>query len=130
MKTLACIALLLCVISMAGCQTKTVDDLRIQNQQNLRSVEVGMSQLDVMKIMGDGCVTAFRDTGLGRPALPAACNPYKVESIIAGNTAYEVLFYVVEKKVDDAAVTDDELLPMFFEDDILKGTGHSFLKCQ
>ena len=129
MKLLASTILIVGIVVIAGCQTRTVDDLRIENQQNLTSIEVGMSKLDVMKTMGDRCVKAFRDTGLGRPALPAACNPYKVEAITVGGTDYEVFYYVVEKKADDAAVTDDELLPMFFEDDVLKGMGHNFLKC-
>ena len=120
-----CLILSVVVLCLFGC--RSVNCLRLDNQENIMKLSVGMSKGDVMKIMGTECVDAFRHTGKGRPPLPAACNPYKTETQNVDGKSYEVLYYVTDQMKDDGAITDDELTPLYLQNDKLIGWGRNFL---
>ena len=112
------------VLFLFGC--RSVNCLCWDNQSNMMKLSVGMSKGEVMDIMGTECVSAFHNTGKGRPPLPAACNPYKTETQSIDGKIYEVLYYVTNQMQDDGAITDDELTPLCLQNDKLIGWGRDF----
>ncbi|MBW2578417.1 MAG: DUF3192 domain-containing protein [Deltaproteobacteria bacterium] len=55
-------------------------------------------------------------------------NPYKTEANrTTDGTSVEILFYYIDQREFDNAITDDELAPIVIEDGVLAGWGWNFL---
>lgn len=99
------------VFACAGSQ----EQMRTKNRENLLRLSLGMEKFEVLQIMGTQTVDYTN-------------NPYKVETPLGrdGNL-YEVLFYNTEQKNKDHVITDDELVPLVFNNNTLVGWGWAFL---
>jgi hypothetical protein len=94
---------------------------------NLNKLSIGMSQQQVMEIMGEGkCEDSFTN-GPRKEIYKSATNPYKKEILEGNSKVFEVLYYYTDIKSNGRAITDDELTPLVFDDGKLIGWGWSFL---
>jgi len=118
---------LLCML-IGGCGTG-LEQLRLENQQNLVKLSIGMTKQEVMGTMG---YKTASDDYLGRvyytpKSVLSASNPYRTEILQGKEKTFEVLYYYTDVKKDDGAITDDELTPLVFDNGKLIGWGWSFL---
>ena len=108
------IGILLLIVSLVGC-VAAQEQMRTKNRENLLHLSRGMQKFEVLQIMGTQTVKNIN-------------NPYKVETPMGKDgTLYEVLFYHTESKNKDGIITDDELIPIVFDDNKLMGWGWAFL---
>jgi hypothetical protein len=112
MKKLGVILLL--VLMVWGCGS-SLEQLRTRNRENLLRLSLGMSKFDVLQIMGTETVESVN-------------NPYRVETPKGKDgELYEVLFYHTDKKKKSDLISDSELTPIVFKDNVLIGWGWAFL---
>ncbi len=136
----ACFTCLL-VVSLLGCST--LGGVRARNRENLRKLELGMSKIEVLTVMGTKTKTCYDPDylllipftlGLALPwALAEAkrvTNPYKTETLESptGHGCFNVLYYYTNMEEQDGVITDDELTPLVLENGKLIGWGRSFLE--
>jgi len=57
----------------------------------------------------------------------AVKNPYRQENYSKNSKEYRIYYYYTSLQKPDGLITDDELTPFIFEDDILIGKGFDFL---
>ncbi|HIJ72231.1 MAG TPA: DUF3192 domain-containing protein [Planctomycetes bacterium] len=122
-------ALFLIVLVLAGGCGTGLERLRVENQQNLLTLSVGMTKKEAMDAMG--YKTASNDY-IGRAyytskSALSATNPYRSEIMQGKDKIFEVLYYYTDVKSDDGAITDDELTPLIFDEGRLIGWGWGFL---
>ena len=117
------LTLLICSVAL-GCGSP-LDKVRTANRKNLTRLSIGMTKTKAMKIMG-------KKTKGGRFGEALVNNPYKSEVLYAKGKTFEVVYYYTHMQdyffnVTDATVSDDELTPLIFENNLLIGWGKSFL---
>jgi len=118
-KKLLAAFLLVLVIGMSGC---SADRVRLVNRRNSMKLSIGMARGEVLNIMGTKTIHT-----LGIPS--AINNPYRSEVLYGKNgKTLEVLYYYTDIQRRNGAITDDELTPLVFDDDILIGWGRGFLQ--
>ncbi len=132
--------LLLSIIFLAsGCAVNTVYDpvaastsntILLLNQSSLASVKVGMKSLEVHNVMGETLTIgyAYANANSKDYAPVTIPNPYRSEDLKVSSGQYHVEYYVVKISKADGVVSDNELIPMIFQDDILKAIGWDALK--
>jgi len=128
------LGLLLLVMMVSGCvKGPTVSEVTAPNRANLLRLSIGMSKQETLSIMGTDEMTAFyvppggKGAGLLRRKAITITNPYRSEILQARDKTLEVVYYVTDVKREDAAITDDELTPLVFDNGKLIGWGWSFL---
>jgi hypothetical protein len=134
------------LILVAGCRTwipvETEETVRDQNRERLVGLGVGITKAQVLEIMGTESVQTYTKSALpskkGSKKISDEIralyrgkkinNPYKTEaSRTADGSPVEILFYYVDQRRNDGAITDDELTPIVIEDGVLAGWGWNFL---
>ena len=122
------LVLLLC-IGVVGCAS--VSETISPNRENLIKLSIGMKKEDVLALMGTkpfhvtGGMTKFNTYS----SSIKIDNPYRSEILVGkDDKKLEVLYYVTDVKVDDTAITDDELTPLVFDEGKLMGWGWRFLQ--
>jgi len=89
-----------------------------------------MSKEDVTKLMGTK-TTSINLSG-GSYLLPDSydkiSNPYRTETLQGKDKVFEVWYYYTDIKNRDGAITDDELLPVVFDEGKLIGWGWGFVQ--
>jgi hypothetical protein len=135
----ACFTYLL-IFSLLGCST--LGGIRARNRENLRKLELGMSKIEVLTVMGTKTKTCYDPDylllipftlGLALPwALAEATrvtNPYKTETLESktAHGRFNVLYYYTDMEEQDGVISDDELTPLVLENGKLIGWGWSFL---
>ncbi|MBZ0165509.1 MAG: DUF3192 domain-containing protein [Candidatus Omnitrophica bacterium] len=122
------ILILLCLV-ICGCASvsKTISP----NRANLLKLSIGMDKSQALEVMGTkpfhvmGGTTKFHTYG----SSIEIDNPYRSEILVGkDDKKFEVIYYVTDVKVDDTAITDDELTPLVFDNGELVGWGWSFLQ--
>jgi hypothetical protein len=124
MKRVLLIVSIMCVF-LCGCATSA--GVRATNREKMNKLSMGMSKNDVLDTMGTKTIRTYASwTGTGPGEI--ITNPYRSEILKGKDKTFEVLYYYTDIKKSDGAITDDELTPFVFEDDILIGWGWSFLQ--
>lgn len=101
------IILLLCMF-IAGCATSPFGVIgREITRGKINKLEMGMTIQEVTSLLG---------------------KPYRTETLQGKEKVLLVYFYWTDIKSADGAITDDELTPLVFDDNILIGWGLGFLK--
>lgn len=133
MKKIAVIFILFML--SAGC-TSSLDRVRAANRRNLLKLSVGMTKEQALSTMG-------HKKGGGRFGEPTVNSPYKSEILLVRaepavarqgkDKTFEVLYYYTDINnviyaANPAAVSDDELTPLVFDNGKLVGWGASFLE--
>lgn len=109
------IGILFLIVTLAGC-VSAQENMRTKNRENLLHLSRGMQKFEVLQIMGTQTVKNIN-------------NPYMVETPLGKDgILYEVLFYHIETKKKDREITDEELVPIVFDEkNNLIGWGWTFL---
>ena len=90
------------------------------NESGLKEVKEGMTADQVHKIMGQELLIgyAFESDKYKPLTIP---NPYRVQTMKGGK--YTVEYYIEAIRQADGIVSDDELMPLVFQDGKLTGRG-------
>lgn len=96
---------------------------------SLRQVHPGMTQREVASVLGNDIIVGYEMNPT--PSVPykplTMKNPYRTEQIRQGLRSYEIVYYLQGVKKADGQISDDELIPLIFENDRLAGSGWDFL---
>lgn len=127
------IALLALVVLINGCATMPISQATSINRVNLLKLSVGMTKEGAINTMGTKTLPAYAysDKGaiLGIYTNVTINNPYRSELVQGkNNREFEIIYYVTDVKGDNAAISDDDLTPLVFDNGKLIGWGWSFLK--
>lgn len=140
LRGLVCALLLLLTAPHMGCTT--MGTVRDQNRQNLLRLRQGLPRDETLSIMGVGAVTThpvkypysvvFPPYLIMYPLyMRSITNPYRTESgLTIDGRPMEIVYYYTDIKsggIADDSITDDELTPLVFEQDVLVGWGWQFL---
>jgi hypothetical protein len=131
---------------VVGCRTwipvQTAESVRDQNRERLVGLRVGMTKAEVLETMGTESVQTYTKSALpsrkGSKRVSDETralyrskkinNPYRTEANrTVDGVSVEILFYYVDQRELDHAITDDELAPIVIEDGFLVGWGWNFL---
>ena len=120
------LTLIIC-LGLTGCAS--LNTVRTTNRENLIKLNIGMMKQKVMEIMGTERKITYQFAGILTPFTAHAINnPYRSEVLQGKDKTFEVLYYYTDIKKRDGAITDDELLPIVFDENKLIGWGWSFLQ--
>ena len=123
MKKAVSISLLLMLL--IGCRS-SLDRVRTYNRKKLLKLSVGLTKEQAVTVMG------YKKGG-GRFGEPRVNSPYKSQILQTKEKTYEVLYYYtdIESRVyiaNPSTISENELTPLVFENDVLAGWGKDFLK--
>lgn len=110
--SIALLSLLLITVTVFGCMS-AVQELMIQNNAKMRTLQAGMSEDQVIEIMGPS-------------PDPNTPNPYRSEMYQAEGATVKVLFFYTNLQAGDNIVDDEELTPVVFKNGHLDGWGWSY----
>ena len=110
---------------LIGCRS-SLDKLRTHNRKKLLKLSVGLTREQAVAAMG-------HRKGGGRFGEPRVNSPYKSEILQGKEKTYEVLYYYTDIEspfyiANPSTISDNELTPLVFENDVLIGWGKGFLK--
>jgi hypothetical protein len=96
---------------------------------NIEKVKLGMTYSEVTGIMGDIVNIGYKKSDALEGAYEEVLvkSPYYEEIIEGSDARYRIVCYFTHIRKADGIITDDELTPLVFEEDLLIGKGRSFL---
>lgn len=131
---------MMCLL-IGGCTTISSDEYTLPEpmkkvdapQKPLTSIDKvseGMTYEEVMALMGDEVKIGFQEGAESVDSYGAMAlrNPFRIEMVTAADVPHLVVFFVTQINASDGQVTDDELTPVVFKDNIMVGKGWSFLE--
>ena len=127
--------LLVASLLLSGCvivseTTKpTTEVLKGHKLLSLRQVQNGMTPKEVQVVVGSQVVVGYtlnEKTGQYKPITQK--NPYRSEMVTKGSKTYQVHYYFAVIKQADGKITEDELVPLVFQDGQLVGQGWAFFR--
>jgi len=91
-----------------------------------QQIRPGLSTKEVESLLGTQVVVGYEltDEKAGQFKPLVVTNPYRKETV----GKYEIVYYLAGIKQADDKITDDELLPLVFQNDRLVGGGWSFVE--
>ncbi len=117
---------LLLLLVLVGCASMdNLVKLRYENRKKLMEIKIGMTKEQAMAIMG---TKSLKDDAASYQR--TADNPYRSETLQGKDKTLEAVFYYTHIRRLDAAITDDELTPLVFDNGKLIGWGWGFLNNQ
>lgn len=127
------IFLLFCIsILITGCATvyeEAPSDKTTRNHRKFRMVFVGMTQQEIVEIMGKNVVIGYQKSGNNNEFTAITIdNPYRIETLKGQGKTIEVYYYLTYVVDADDSVTNNELVPLVFEQGRVIGTGWPFLE--
>ncbi|MCR4337792.1 MAG: hypothetical protein NUV91_08320 [Candidatus Omnitrophica bacterium] len=113
----------------APTQTETPSE-GVRRFISLQQIHDGMSQDEVGNALGKQVVIGYElENEQEKRYRPLTVNnPYRTEKIQKGLRSYHVDYYLVGIQAQDDQVSDDELIPLVFENGRLIGQGWEFLE--
>lgn len=93
-------------------------------------VAEGMTYEEVMALMGDQVKIGFQEgsESVDSYGTVALRNPFRIEMLTAEGVPQLVVYFVTTINASDGQVTDDELTPVIFKDNLMSGKGWEFLE--
>lgn len=114
------IIVVLIMATLTGCRATTLSQVRFENKRKLSNIRLGMSEQEVLKIMGTKPIKAY---SRGGEEIGIINNPYKSEIIEREEHKLKVLYYYTQIRHSDGVIGLDELTPLVIEDEKLIGVG-------
>lgn len=104
-------------------------DLPRQSLTSIDELQNGMTYPEVMELMGDQVKIGFQKSGEEGDSADAVGlrNPYQIEMVEAGDGQHLVVYYVTSVNNSDGQITNDELTPVVFTDNVMVGKGWDYL---
>ncbi len=99
-----------------------------QSLTSIDQVKEGMTYQEVMALMGDQVKIGFQQGDEAAESFGAVGlrNPYQIEMLEAGGVQHLVVYYVTKINNSDGQITNDELTPVIFKDNLMLGKGWDF----
>jgi len=96
---------------------------------SVSQIHSGLTRAEVTSLLGKEVVTGYSltDESSGEYTPITAANPNSTETIQKGKKSYSVDYYLVGIKVADDKVSDDELVPVVFQNEKVVGIGWDYL---
>ena len=93
-------------------------------------VRVGMTYREAAAVMGEKTIIGYerRDPQSAAYAPVTVNNPYRKEFLRVAGKSYDIFYYFTNIRKADGIISDDELTPLVFENDVLIGEGRDFFK--
>ncbi|MBI5149718.1 MAG: DUF3192 domain-containing protein [Candidatus Omnitrophica bacterium] len=90
---------------------------------------VGMTYLEAAAAMGEKTVIGYERLDPRSEAYTPITvnNPYRKEFLRVAGKSYDVFYYFTNIRKADGIISDDELTPLVFENNVLIGEGRDFL---
>lgn len=126
--------ILLCSVLLSGCVTlQSMPEGGARTDlpsSRIGSVQVGMTSREVAAAMGEKAIIGYerRDTASAASNSVTVNNPYQKEILSQRGKTYDVFYYLTHIRKADGIISQDELTPLVFENDIVIGKGWDFLK--
>ncbi|MBF0478291.1 MAG: hypothetical protein HQL26_02300 [Candidatus Omnitrophica bacterium] len=129
-----CLLILLCV-GLYGCVTVEKEDRPPANTAEHKQlipvnlIRPGMSSAEVKSVLGNNMVIGYQKkdkTGIYEPINMAI--PLKSEDFKRAQEKYRADFYYVEVRLPDGIISDEEITPVVFKNDLVVGIGWDFYK--
>ncbi len=131
--------LLLPIIMITGCATVNLEQtspvktspnmvsvMSDQNLTHINHVYVGMTRKEVETVMGESLTIGYvKNANAFEPT--TINSPYRREKIKKNGKMYEVLYYFTDIRKSDEYISENELMPVVLEGNIVIGKGHHFL---
>ncbi|HRZ39828.1 MAG TPA: hypothetical protein P5246_02360 [Candidatus Omnitrophota bacterium] len=95
---------------------------------SLNDVRNGLKRSEVNSLLGRQVVVGYEMADLQAQQYSpiTQANPYKTETYRQGEKSYAVDFYLLGIETGDGEVSDNELVPMVFYNDVLIGHGWDY----
>ena len=125
LSILLCIAATSCV--SVNEQRSSISETSVEQRKlvaDLHKIKTGMSLQEVKAVLSDKLLIGYRIEGSPQKLNPITIEqPYKEEDLTKGDSTYKVLYYYNTVIKPDDIVTDEELMPLIFENGYLIGKG-------
>lgn len=133
----------LAVVLLAGCTTMEPDQISLDQpiatppdrprQEPLTpigQIRNGMTYEEVMALMGHEVKIGFSESETSAESYGAVAmrNPYRIEMLNADDTPHLVVYFLTQINNSDGQVTDDELTPVVFKDNLMIGQGWGYIE--
>ncbi|MBZ0166489.1 MAG: DUF3192 domain-containing protein [Candidatus Omnitrophica bacterium] len=133
----------LVMLLLTGCATLEPDQISLDKavpaiparpkQQPLTpigQVRNGMTYEEVMALMGNEVKIGFSETESSTESYGSMVmrNPYRIEMLTANEIPHLVVYFLTQINQSDGEVTDDELTPVVFKDNIMIGQGWDYIE--
>ena len=116
-------------IQPASTQSISSQEVKREPLANIDHIFTGMTRMEVQSILGKQLTIGYAQgqdtTQTFKPITVDA--PYKTETFAGKTGSYEVLYYYTDVQKADDLISEDEMTPLVFEDDVLIGKGWDFL---
>ena len=118
--------ILVCIF-LAGCVT--IEETSTQEQQirptPFGQPRVGMTKSEVLSILGEKAIVGYElKNGQSYPYQPIMLNnPYRTEILKNNKISFEINYFFTGTQQSDGAITNNELVPLIFENDKFIGQG-------
>lgn len=129
------LALLSFVFILMGCEhipAPSVGTPEIMQQRFITTsqLRMGLSRAQVEALLGKEVVIGYSliDEQSGQYKPLTVANPQRSEVTSKNNKTYSIDYYLIGIKVADDKTSDDELVPLTFQNDRLIGIGWDFLR--
>lgn len=133
----------LAVLLLAGCATMEPGQVSLDKTPRptaalperkpltpIDQIRNGMTYDEVMALMGREVKIGFSesDTSAQSVGTVAMRNPYRIEMMNAGDAPHLVVYFLTSINKSDGEVTDDELTPVVFKDNVMIGRGWGYIE--
>lgn len=136
---------MLSILLLAGCATMEPDQISLDQPPRSKKepmrleqkpltpigqIRKGMTYDEVMAIMGQEVKIGFSesDTSAASYGSVAMRNPYRIEMLTANDIPHLVVYFLTQINKSDGEVTDDELTPVVFKDNVMVGQGWNYIQ--
>ncbi len=124
------IAVLICCLILSSCASveivnKPVESLLPGHKtlQDLAKILPGMSREDVLTLLGPSLIIGYEQKSDKSYAPIVVSNPYREEKIEHAGKKYDVFYILSAISKPDGLVSDDELIPLIFQNNKLTSKG-------
>lgn len=133
----------LAAVLLTGCATMEPDQISLDRppsavparpkQKPLTPIDQlrnGMTYDEVMALMGQEVKIGFSESGTSAESYGSVAmrNPYRIEMLNANDTPHLVVYFLTRINNSDGEVTDDELTPVVFKDNVMIGRGWNYIE--
>ena len=131
-------SLIICTALLAGCVSLSQEtgptaatgagsfpqSVKAISQMHL--VKIGMLKPEVKSLLDEKLTIGYQEATPGAYTAVTLNNPYRFETLKKEHKVFDVYYYFTGIKQTDGKITDDELMPVVFENEQLVGKGWSF----
>ena len=115
----ACFLLVGCV----SMETKSSSAIRPTLLAKMDQIVVGMTHAEVERLVEQDVKIGYQKNAQDQWGVVTLKNPYRGETFDKDGKQYIVEYYLAQIKKADGMIADDELMPLVFENRVLKGKG-------